>query len=192
MKKSYFIKIFLVAIVIVSLFVMQVSAAVDNDIHVKCANSLVKLQIMQGDGKGNLRLSDKVKRSEFITMTIRMMGYDKDEQTENITVTFKDLTKKHWAYNNVKIALKYNLISGYPDNTIGIDKYVSFAEAEAIILRALSYQNTLAGSWPDNVVNKSIELGLNKNLDISHNKQLTRGETSVLIYNSLTVNFNKK
>lgn len=153
------------------------------------ANTLVNLGIMKGYEDGSLRLNNKIKRSEFITLVVKMMAYDKDTNLSNTKITFKDLAKNHWAYTNIGLALKYELIAGYPDNTIAPDKDVTYAEALAVVIRALGYEKSLEGKWPNNVVNKGAELKLNKNLSIDPNQALTRGEMSVIIYNALTVNF---
>lgn len=59
------------------------------------ANTLVNLGIMKGYEDGTLRLDNKIKRSEFITLVVKMMGYDKDTNLENTKITFKDLKKNH-------------------------------------------------------------------------------------------------
>lgn len=191
MKKSPILKILFILIFIFAVFVAQVSAAVDPAIQTRSSGTLVKLQLMRGDEKGNLNLQNKVTRAEFITMAIRMLGHDRDNNLKDIDIPFKDITDKYWAYNNIKIAIKYKLVTGYIDNTIRPNNNVTFTEAQAILVRALGYESTMTGNWPDNVINKSIELGLNRNLDLPKDKQITRGEASVLIYNSLTVNFNR-
>ncbi len=153
------------------------------------ANSLVKLGIMKGYEDGTLKLNNKIKRSEFITLIVKMMAYDKDTDLKDTKVGFKDLKKNHWAYTNIGLALKYELVAGYPDNTIAPDKDVTYAEALAVVIRALGYEKSLDGKWPKNVVNKGIELGLDKNLSLVSDHPLSRGEMSTIVYNALTVNF---
>lgn len=153
------------------------------------ANTLVNLGIMKGYEDGTLRLNNKIKRSEFITLVIKMMAYDKDTNLENTNISFKDLAKNHWAYTNIGLAVKYELITGYPDNTIAPDKDVTYAEALAVVIRALGYEKSLTGKWPDNVVSKGAELNLNKNLSLTANHPLSRGEMSIIVYNALTINF---
>jgi hypothetical protein len=189
MKKFSIKKIAIILLIVPFLFVSQASAAVDPAIIDKSSNSLVKLDILRGDGQGNLKLDDKVKRCEFFSLIIRMLGYENNVNTDDIKITFKDLSKKHWSYNNMKIALKYGLVAGYLDNTVRPDNYVTYAEAQTVLIRALGYESTLSGKWPENVINKSTELGINKHLDMHRDAEITRGEASVLIYNSLAVNF---
>ncbi len=186
MKKIFSITIILTMLL---LLVSNPFAASDISIMEKNANSLVKLGIMKGYEDGTLRLDNKIKRSEFITLVVKMMAYDKDTDLAGTKISFKDLQTKHWAYTNIRVALKYELVTGYPDNTIAPDKDVTFAEALAVVIRALGYEKTLIGKWPNNVVNKGTELGLNKNLDLKPDHPLSRGEMAVIVYNALTVNF---
>lgn len=188
MKKAI---IFIIVFTLMVSFVINVSAS-NSEILEKNANSLVKLGIMKGYEDGSLKLDNKIKRSEFITLIVKMMAYDKDTNLDSTKISFKDLKTKHWAYTNIRVALKYELVSGYPDNTIAPDKDVTYAEALAVVIRALGYEKTLTGKWPTNVINKGKELGLNKNLSLDANHQLTRGEMSAIVYNALTVNFAAK
>lgn len=169
----------------------DISQDVKEDISImdKNASSLVNLGIMKGYEDGTLRLNNRIKRSEFITLVVKMMAYDKDTDLENTKISFNDLKKNHWAYTNIGLALKYNLVAGYPDNTIAPDKDVTYAEALAVVIRALGYEKSLSGKWPDNVVNKGVDLGLNNNLSLEANHPLSRGEMSIIVYNALTVNF---
>ncbi|MDQ2086028.1 S-layer homology domain-containing protein [Herbivorax sp. ANBcel31] len=157
------------------------------EVRDNCAQTLVKLNILKGYEDGTLRLNNKILRSEFITLVVRLMGYHKDTDIDNIEINFKDIEENHWAYDNIKLAIKYNIVTGYPDNTIAPNNNVTYAEALAVIINALGYEDTLDGEWPDNVVEKATELKLDKNLNIEANTQITRGEMSVLIYNALTV-----
>jgi hypothetical protein len=174
-----------------TLIFTQVQASSQNDLQSIDAAVLVKLNVLSGYPDGSLKLQNNIKRSEFVTLVIRMLGYDKDLDTSAVAMTFKDISKTHWAYNNMKLALKYKLISGYPDNTIGPEKNVTYAETLTVLLRALGYENAITGKWPDNVLNKAAQLEITKNLNLTADKQMTRGEISVLIYNSLTTALNK-
>lgn len=187
MKKAAITRISIALTIMMLLVSFPASAAVDPAVIDTSSKALVKLKIMQGDLSGNLKLDSSVTRCEFVTMVIRMMGYNTN--IEDVNLEFKDIDQKHWAYNYMKIAVKNKLINGYTDNTVRPDNVVNYAEAQAILLRALGYDDTLTGDWPDNVLNKSSELNLNKNISLDKAKPLTRGEASVLIYNSLTIDF---
>ena len=190
MKRKKLLSLILFIILTTFIFT-QVQASTEMDLQNQNAAALVKLKVLSGYPDGSLKLQNNIKRSEFFTLVVRMLGYNKDIDTASVAMTFKDISKTHWAYNNMKVALKYKLVSGYPDNTIGPEKNVTYAETLSVLLRALGYENTITGKWPDNVLNKASQLEITKNLKILANKQMTRGEISVLIYNSLTTEFNK-
>lgn len=157
------------------------------EIRDNCAAALVKLNILKGYEDGTLRLDNKIRRSEFITLVVRLKGYHYDADIDNVKINFKDIEEKHWAYNNIKLAVKYGIVTGYPDNTIAPNNDVTYAEALAVVINALGYKDSLEGDWPDNVIQKAKELKLDKNLSLEPNSRITRGEMSVIIYNALTV-----
>lgn len=177
-------------LLIIALFILPVYASADTDLQDECAKSLVSLKIMQGYEDGSLRLENKIKRSEFVTLIVKMLGYDQDTDINNVTVNFKDIKKSHWAFNYVRLAVKNSLIVGSPDKKFSPDSNITYAEALTVLIRSLGYESTLVGSWPENVIDKATQLGLNNSLDLTQDKQITRGEMSVMVYNSLTVDFN--
>ncbi|NLD48397.1 MAG: S-layer homology domain-containing protein [Clostridiaceae bacterium] len=191
MKKRLLIKLGTLMLT-VFICVQSIYAAPEVKLVQQRAEALVSLGILKGYEDGSLKLENKIKRSEFITLVVKLNGYDKDTLLDDIKVSFKDISSKHWAYNNIKLSIKHNLVTGYPDNTIAPDKNVTYAEALAVIIKALGYESTLKGKWPKNVIDKATELKINKDIDLSDNHQLTRGEMSMIVYNALTVNFNKE
>ncbi len=186
MKKLFIIKIFLVLAIIYA-FMTTVSASDTLNLQNESADTLVRLKLIQGYEDGSLRLQDKIKRSEFIALVVRMAGLDKNTDISGVNIVFKDITSSHWAYNYVKIAIKNKLVNGYPDNTFAPDNFVTYPEAMAVLIRLLGYEGTMSGNWPDNVINLSSQLGINKGLSLPQDRQLTRGETAVLVKNSLSI-----
>jgi hypothetical protein len=191
MKKNLFVKI---AAILTALFIFiaaQAAAAPDPELVQKSAESLVKLGILKGNPDGSLNLEAPVKRSEFITMVIRTMAFDIQTDTTDVVLSFDDVKETYWAYDNFKIALKQKLITGYPDNTLCPENPVTYPEACVIIMRAFGYTEALPGKWPSNVVARATELEINKNLieDANIERRITRGEASILIYNSLITAF---
>lgn len=167
-----------------------VKAEIDPVLQQQCALTLNKLKIMLGDNSGNLNLQNNVTRTEFVTLVIRIMGYDRDKETGSVSLGFVDAKEiQSWAVEYVKLAIKYGLLKGYPGNLIKPNAVVTNAEAQTILLRALGYEKGLEGSWPDNVLAKSRELGLGAGMLAEPGKALTRGESAVVIYNSLSINF---
>lgn len=187
-NKIMYIFMFLVIIVLP----VQMYAGNDDGIDIICSKALVNLKILRGNEKGELNLQNEITRREMIVLVNRMMAYeyyDDEGSNKSIVIPFKDISQKDWAYDDIKTALKYSLIKGYTDNTLRPDNRISFVEASALILRALGYESTINKKWPEGILEKSKELGLDKNLDIPGDKILTRGEASILIYNALSIKF---
>jgi hypothetical protein len=189
MKKTFIISLLLVISLLFSTSAAAVEA-LDADTVKASTDAMVRLGIMKGDSSGDLMLEKKVSRCEFLTMVIRMLGYEGKIDTSGVDMPFTDIKSDHWAYDNIKAAIKLKLVQGYSDNTVRPDNYVTFAEAQTVILRALGYEKTLVGEWPQSVLDKSSELGLDKQIKLEPGKQLKRSETSVLIYNALPIKFN--
>lgn len=163
-----------------------------DDIIKTSSSALANLKLMVGDQYGDLMLDNKITRCEFVTLVNRMMGYDDEDIQTSSPIPFIDIDSNHWAYNNVKAAIKHELIKGYPDNTLRPDGYVTFLEAQAVLVRALRYESTIKEDWPFGVINKSSELKLNRNIKLDNDVQISRGQASVLVYNALTTNFADK
>lgn len=160
-----------------------------DSIQNNAAKSLVDLGILKGYPDGSLGLKNKIKRSEFTALVIRLARYE-NETADSISMSFKDINKNHWAYNSFRVALKHNLITGYPDKTLKPDNNVTFAEALTILVRVLNYEKDLTGKWPDNIINISKTIELSNNVNLPNYIEVSRGEVSVLLYNSLTIDIN--
>jgi hypothetical protein len=190
---GYMRYIIIAIIVTIAIFPAGASAQVDEQIKNDCAQTLAKLKVMQGDTKGNLQLDRPVTRTEFVTLVIRLMGWDRDTDIDSIGLAFSDASAiQDWATDYIKIALKHGLIIGYnagDSMELRPNRDVTTAEAMTILIRALGYESTVEGEWPDGVMNKASSLGLDLNFDLPAEHRLTRGETAVIIYNALTVAF---
>ena len=114
MLKRRLMYILTIILAVIIAFPSGSSGQVDEKLRDDCAAVLVRLKIMQGGTGGNLRLDDPITRSEFVTLVIRMMGWDYDTELDGIGLAFSDSGQiQGWAENYIKIALKYNLIKGY-------------------------------------------------------------------------------
>ncbi|HEX9059346.1 MAG TPA: S-layer homology domain-containing protein [Clostridia bacterium] len=185
MKRKTFAILLIMSCVIISL-AFPVLASSFEKLQEDYSKDLIKLNLLKGYPDGSLHLENKIKRSEYVTFAIRMAGYENIDAS-SVKLSFKDVTKSNWAYNNIKIALKCGLVSGYPDNTFAPEKNVTYPEALMVLIRALGYEKTLKGKWPDNVISKAKELGISKDIDLPASREITRGEMTVLVHNSLTV-----
>lgn len=193
-RRGAFMKNKILCLVMVFLFIFQtpIFAQDSNEkAQQQSANAMVRLGLLKGYGNGDLGLERNITRAEFATVIIRMMGYEKNPIKVSSTISFKDLSKKHWAYSTVRMAASLGYIKGYSDKTFKPSNNITYAEAITIMVRVLGYGDKLTGQWPDNYINKAESLGILKNLDVSVNTPITRGNISILVTNSLNVEIKK-
>lgn len=186
-----------VLIILLTLFFIHtINFAYDlhQDAQKKSADVMVKLGLLKGYKDGDLKLYQKITRAEFATIIARMMGSEVKPSIPNVSfeMKFKDVPKKHWAYHTIKMVVNSGYMKGYPNNTFGPSKNITYAEAIATMVRLLGYHNGITGKWPNNYINKAKQLGITKNLYISPQKPITRGDISILIVNSLPIEINQK
>lgn len=188
MKKNMVIRLLSLVIIVMSLSFSTVGASSAGAAATQKINAIVRLGIFKGDPDGNLRMDEKIIRSELVTAFVRAVGMENDKNKLNLS--FKDIDSTHWAYNFIGIAVNNGMITGYPDNTVGPDRFITYSEALTLIIRTLGYQEVLSsGNWPDNVIKKCQELGVISGSSVPKDKELTREEVASLIYNALTVEF---
>lgn len=185
--KSKFCTRLITLIITISLITIPSTSLANDPVIENAAINLVSLKIMQGYGDGDLRLQNKINRSEFVTLIVKMLGYDSDSELSTVKISFKDVSSKNWAYNFIKAAVKNKLVIGTNDNKFNPVNNITYAEALTVMIRALGYENSLNGAWPQNVIEKATELGINNNVILDPNTQITRGEMAVIIDNSILI-----
>lgn len=184
MKKKL-IGICLSMILAFSLFSSAAIAATDEEVY--AGNQLSVLGLLKGYSDGSLKLDNNITRAEVATLAIRMLGY------ENTVIvgkekSFIDVEKSFWGYNNIQNAYKLSIMQGYPTNDFKPNNNITYAEVVAIMVNSLGKGKDLAGTWPNNYLDKGKELGVIPNTStISANKIVTRGEMSVIIWDTLLV-----
>ncbi len=161
--------------------------ASQEEIQQKAAEVMVRLGLMKGYGNGELGLERNISRAEFATIIIRMMGYEAKPFAVGNDINFKDLTSKHWAYSTVRMAASLGYINGYPDKTFKPSNNITYAEAAAIMVRVLGYENQLKGKWPQNYLDRAGEIDITKRLSVEANKPISRGDICILVEDSLSV-----
>ena len=183
MRKSLFL-------VIIALFLISNVAFAETS-HEKVEKDssaiMVRLGLLKGYQGGDLGLEKKITRAEFATIIIRMLGYQAKPFNPKPKISFKDLSKKHWAYMPVRMAASLGYIKGYSDKKFKPSNNITYSEAITIMVRILGYDDKLEGKWPDNYLNKAKEIGITKNLDVVSKKAMTRGDIAVLVVDSMGV-----
>lgn len=86
---------------------------------------------VSGYSDGTYRPDHSISRAEFFTLVNRSFNY-----TQEVPVTFKDLSAAHWASIEVARAKAAGYVAGYEDGTIHPDMQISREEA-AVVLRTI-------------------------------------------------------
>lgn len=147
---------------------------------------LKTLNIMVGDENGNMRLDDKITRSEFTKLAATMSSFRKSIPLTQKASPFSDVPYKHWAAPYIKAAVDNGLVSGYPDSTFKPDNNVKYEEALTILLKLLGYTDSDFGdSYPygQYALANSIEITNGVNAELF--KELTRRQVADLLINTL-------
>ena len=186
MKKIY-VSLFLALFLLCQCIMLPGAFATENNINDQDIELLVELDLLRGDETGDLRLDDKLMRSEYTALILRMMGYEDIVQDYAGNSSFKDVSSEHWARGYIQLATDLNLINGVGAELFEPDREVNFNEAIKIMVCALGY-GPLAdrlGGFPGGYIKQAAKLDLLK--DISGNTEFLREDACSLIVNSLTV-----
>jgi len=95
------------------------------------------LNIAQGVGNNNFGLGQSVKKSEFITMLVRLMGWELVLADSN---SFSDISKDKWYYSYIETAVAHGVIRKETEN-FNPDKQINRLEIAEAIVRALGYND---------------------------------------------------
>lgn len=123
------------------------SDVTDTAWYSKAVNTLASMDVIKGVGQSKFAPERVISRAEFAAIATRFA-----KASNNGDVTFTDVSKDAWYYNNVLTAVQYGWIDGYTDNTFKPNKTITRAESAKIVNRML------ARSADKNFVNSNSEI----------------------------------
>lgn len=169
------------------LLVMSVTAGaapfsdVEADSRYAPAFQLLKdLEIFQGYGDGTVGPNDPLTREQFAVIAVRVLGATgAAENLSNYVTHFTDDAQiSDWARGAVVYA-STSIVQGYPDGTFRPQASVTYAEAYAMLIRALGLEPAVEGPWPIGVINLAHEIGLSDGISGDANAPMTRGDMAL-------------
>lgn len=181
----------LLALFMIAIFIVPAKAftdITDNKINL-AASALESLGIVNGVGADSFAPNKGVTRAEFSKMAVLAMG-DTSISGGEFTI-FPDVKNTHWAAPYINSAVKkHKILKGYANGTFGPDKGITYAESCSIVLSMLGYKTEDIGAlWPQSYVNKARDIGILDGINnFSENNPITRGDTALIIKNTLTAN----
>lgn len=158
---------------------------ISNTKYEKAVMELMNRHIVNGFPDETYRPDENVTRAQMAKMIVE--GKNLKNNGRDINSAFSDLSNEHWAYSYIQTAVENNMIIGYPDGTFEPEKNVTYAEAIAMILRAMNVENSMKDkSWPTAYITEATKQGLLKDIEYtSANDNATRGNIALALYRML-------
>lgn len=177
----------IIAVILSLLLIMPLSFAFADAETTVSDEAMIGLGIIRGDETG-YRLTDNVKRSEFVALILRLMGMEDGVLGSNAAAHFSDVPPEHWAYSLIGTACELGLASGRSAELFAPDDNVSSSEAIKILVCALGYGDYAQsnGGYPDGYLFAAQRLGLLKHFSLQ-SAIITRHDVCNLFYNALEV-----
>lgn len=174
----------LCAFLVLSILPSALAAAPDTE---TAAQVMAALEIMVGDGNGNLNLSAPVTRAEFVKMLMAASPISVGSTTA--VSPYPDVPRTHWAAPYVEAAVTAGYVTGYLDGTFRPSHNVTLAEGVVMSLRLLGYSNSdFSGSFPAGQMALYRTLDMDEGISLNQNDAMTRRDAMYLFYNLLTAN----
>ncbi len=144
------------------------------------------LGIFQGYEDGSYRLENTLTRAEFTKVAVCASENRKAVSGALAVSPYADVPYTLWSAPYIRLAAQKGYVNGYLDSTFRPDASITYAEATAVFLRLIGYQNSDFGaSWPRGHMEIAEEIGLCDGIILDYNAPITRGDTVTLLYNLL-------
>lgn len=153
----------------------------------EASQAVTALGILNGDGSGNLNLSARVTRAEFVTMAVKAMPGG-DGVGQAATSPYPDVPRSHWASGYVEAAVSRGLVTAFSDGTFRPAQETTLAEAASIVLSLLGYgPGDFSGAFPTGQLAMYHNLKLSSGVTaVSASSPITRQDAVYLFYNLLS------
>ena len=150
---------------------------------------LDSLGIFEGYEDGSYRLENQLTRAEFTKVAVAASENRKAVSASLAVSPYADVPHTLWSAPYIQLASKSGYVTGYLDSTFRPDAPITYAEAVAVFLRLLGYQNSDFGAaWPQGHMAIAEDIGLCDGVALEYNAPITRRDTVTLLYNLLDEN----
>ena len=149
--------------------------------------AVTALGILNGDGSGNLNLSARVTRAEFVAMAVKATPGG-DGVGQAATSPYSDVPRSHWASGYVEAAVSRGLVTAFSDGTFRPNQEITLAEAASMVLALLGYgPEDFSGAFPTGQLTMCQNLKLTRGVTaLQAASPLTRQDAVYLFYNLLS------
>ena len=185
----------LAAAMLIGMMVVGASAAEYKDEasikNEEAVEVLSGLGVIGGDQNGNYNPTATLTRAEFCVMIANALTGGKFDKTlfEGANTPFTDING-HWGQAYIAYCYTAGVIAGTSATTFSPDNTLTAAQASAILLSALGYNQNgefgANGQFELNVTKWAQQAGLYEDLSVSAVAGISRDNTAQLIFNALT------
>lgn len=184
-------------ILLMLFFISSTSFATSWDIENHWAKTdivyLIEKGIIQGYSDGTFRPNKSISRAEFLTIVNKVFGY-----TEKVEISFSDVKKHDWFYDDIKKAVSVGYIGGYEDGTMKPNRFITREEASKIIAVVCGLEDDVSnsahsfndanqiGEWAGNYIGILKDKGYMSGYEdgtFRPKRQITRGEAAKILAN---------
>ncbi len=157
-------------------------------VYEKPVKLLSIIGLVNGYEDGSFKPSNSITRAEIAEVVIKMLGISNGMLILE-GESFKDVTDTYWARNSIEIGQKLEIINGDSLGNFNPDNNVTYEQAIKILVCALGYgiQADAKGGYPIGHLIMARELKITEDVDVKIGRNISRGELSQLVYNSLQV-----
>ncbi len=149
---------------------------------------LMSYGIINGYKDGTFKPENKLTRAEVCAIITRTLENGRNSNSSGITLSkFGDLTSEHWAYNYIMSANKYDIITGYDDNTFRPNNNITYQEYIKMIICMISCQTFAEelGEYPDGYIDAAINKGIISDKEFLYDEEITRADAVTILLNAL-------
>jgi len=152
----------------------------------KTVKRLEALGLVAGYGNGDFGVDKTITRAEFATLIVRARGLEQGAKLAQFNTTYTDVKSTDWFAGFVNVASGEEIVKGFPDKSFKPQNQVTYAEAVTMIVRALGYEPSVKGVWPNSMISRASELNIAKGIS-NPNNAAVRGDIFKMLDNALRV-----
>ncbi|MFF2533123.1 S-layer homology domain-containing protein [Brevibacillus sp. NPDC058079] len=152
----------------------------------KTVKRLEALGLVAGYGNGEYGVDKTITRAEFATLVVRARGLEQGAKLAQFSNSYTDVKSTDWFAGFVNVASGEEIVKGFPDKSFKPQNQVTYAEAVTMIVRALGYEPSVKGVWPNSMISKASELNIARSITTPNNAA-TRGDIFKMLDNALRV-----
>ena len=184
-----------IALALVMLCGSLVFAAIPEDVadseHKGAITALIEAGVITGDIDGLFHPFDNLTRAQACIIIVRAINPPDAEiigtPTQSVPASgFPDMRGYGWAEGYVSYAVRYNIVTGFPDGTFRPGDNVTSNEMLTMALRAIGFTNEEIGpNWPADFVAKANQEGITAGLSDPLPNLATKEVAARMAYNKL-------